>query len=484
MFLVIICSFTGVFSSVAGAIYYPVLQVIQGLFEITEEQVNITIVVYFIFQGIAPSIIGNLADSMGRRPIVIIAVTLYFCACVGLSCCNNYAQLVGLRCLQAAGISPVIAMNSGIMGDVTTRAERAGYVGYVSGFQIIGTALGALIGARLSSRWGWRGIFWFLAIGYWCLHHRLILALPETKRAIVGDGSITPPNYFSKAPILVLPSLRKRLHLNSPDYESKEEEKKISPLEPLHVFKILDIVIMLVVSGLQYTTWTAHQTALTTSLSRDYHYFVVQIGLCFLPTGICTMISVVGSGKYLNFIYGRMMQKHLAWLENEKQILLEKNANDSKKVDEIISNDPYYTFNLCKARLQPGLFTLLLSSCGFIAYSWCLGSKVHVAAILCFSGFASLFSICMLTMSTTLIVDLFPETAAIATACLNLVRCSMSAIIIACLTRMKIKMQYGGIFTFLSLLTACSSLLLLKLIRNGKVLSFEKEQKLSKTDKA
>lgn len=87
---------------------------------------NVTVVVYFVFQGLAPTFMGGFADSLGRRPVVLVAIVIYFGACIGLACAQTYAQIIVLRCLQAAGISPVIAINSGIMGDVTTRASAAG----------------------------------------------------------------------------------------------------------------------------------------------------------------------------------------------------------------------------------------------------------------------------------------------------------------------------------------------------------------------
>lgn len=233
------CAFTGFFSTIAGAIYYPVLSVIEKKFDINEQLVNVTVVVYFVFQGLAPTFMGGFADSLGRRPVVLVAILIYLGACVGLACAQTYAQIIVLRCLQAAGISPVIAINSGIMGDITTRAERGGYVGYVAGFQVLGSAFGALIGAGLSSRWGWRAIFWFLAIGSGVCFLGSLLVLPETKRNIAGNGSITPKLYFNRAPILALGVVRKSLHLDNPDYETLEQPTRLNLLGAIQDFKIL-----------------------------------------------------------------------------------------------------------------------------------------------------------------------------------------------------------------------------------------------------
>ncbi|GMM55699.1 hypothetical protein DAKH74_023150 [Maudiozyma humilis] len=476
--LVAQCAFTGFFSSIAGAIYYPALTIIEDDFHITPEQANITIVVYFLFQGISPSIMGSMADTYGRRPIVCTSVLVYCCACVGLACAQNYSQIIGLRCLQAAGIAPVIAINSGICGDFAVKAERGGYVGYVSGFIVIGFAFGAIIGAGLTSTWTWRAIFWFLTVGSGICFISTFVFLPETKRTIVGNGSITPKSYLNKAPALALPSVRRKMHLDNPDYDSLEEPQKVKSFAVLEILKSHQILILLSVSALQYSCWTTHQAALTTALSKRYHLGVTQIGLCYLPNGICSLISMVVCGKYLNYSYRKSVSSYKTWLENERQTLLKENANDNAAVDKIINADPYYSFNICRARLQPAFVTLLLANFGYIAYGWCIETTSPLASVLVTSGFASLFSSCILTMATTLCVDVYPELSSTASGCLNLFRCVTSAIFIACLDRMIKKMNYGGVFTFMGCLSLVSSLLLLIVIKDGKRLFFESDIEL------
>ncbi|CAI7090846.1 BEM_collapsed_G0027300.mRNA.1.CDS.1 [Saccharomyces cerevisiae] len=356
--LVAQCAFTGFFSTIASAIYYPVLSVIERKFDIDEELVNVTVVVYFVFQGLAPTFMGGFADSLGRRPVVLVAIVIYFGACIGLACAQTYAQIIVLRCLQAAGISPVIAINSGIMGDVTTRAERGGYVGYVAGFQVLGSAFGALIGAGLSSRWGWRAIFWFLAIGSGICFLASFLILPETKRNISGNGSVTPKSYLNRAPILVLPTVRKSLHLDNPDYETLELPTQLNLLAPFKILKAYEICILMLVAGLQFAMYTTHLTALSTALSKQYHLTVAKVGLCYLPSGICTLCSIVIAGRYLNWNYRRRLKYYQNWLGKKRSKLLEEHDNDLNLVQRIIENDPKYTFNIFKARLQPAFVTL------------------------------------------------------------------------------------------------------------------------------
>lgn len=476
LLLVAQCASTGLFSSIAASIYFPVLTTVERKFRITEEQANITVVVYYVFQGLSPSFVGNIADVVGRRPVILTSILVYFVACIGIACCNSYSQLIGLRCLQAAGISPVIAINSGVMGDVTTRAERGGYVGYTSGCQMVGSAFGALIGAGLSSRWGWRSVFWFLSIGSGiCLVVSTFL-LPETKRTIVGNASITPRSIINRSPILTIPAVRRELHLDKPDLQTLEPSPKMNILAPYKILFTPEIDILLFVAGMQFATWTTHQTALSLNLSKKYHLSVAKIGLCFLPSGLATLFSIVFAGRFLNWNYRRRLASHENWYEEQKAQLLEQHDNDMDEVNGILRNNPYYHFNIFRARLQLAFFTLILSSGGFVAFGWCIHIKAPLAAVLVTSGFSSLFSNCILTMSTTLIVDLFPSKASTATGLVNLFRCLLSVVFIASLHKMASKMNYGGVFTFLAVLTASSSILLLIPVSNGKVLSHRRRE--------
>ena len=98
-------SFAAMFSGLSSFIYYPALQSLATSLGVSLELVNLTITSYLIIAGIAPSIIGDMADNTGRRPVYLMTLSLYFAANIGLALQNNYASLLGLRMLQSAGAS-------------------------------------------------------------------------------------------------------------------------------------------------------------------------------------------------------------------------------------------------------------------------------------------------------------------------------------------------------------------------------------------
>lgn len=70
-----------------------------------------------------------MSDSYGRRLSLACTFTIFIFACIGLALIRHYYQLVILRCLQSFGSASTIAIGSGMLGDVTDRKDRGGYMG-------------------------------------------------------------------------------------------------------------------------------------------------------------------------------------------------------------------------------------------------------------------------------------------------------------------------------------------------------------------
>ena len=92
--------------------------------------------------------------------------------------------------LQSAGSSGTIALAYGVIADIAPPHERGGFVGLAHIAFNSASSLGPVIGGLLTSRVGWRSIFWFLAIISGFVFIMLLVLFPETSRKLVGDGSI------------------------------------------------------------------------------------------------------------------------------------------------------------------------------------------------------------------------------------------------------------------------------------------------------
>jgi MFS family permease len=105
IFTIILASFAAFISPVSSSIYLPALNPLAKDLNVTSSTINISITVYIVVQGLAPTFIGSISDKNGRRPAFLICFVLYVAANIGLALQNSFPALLVLRCLQASGSS-------------------------------------------------------------------------------------------------------------------------------------------------------------------------------------------------------------------------------------------------------------------------------------------------------------------------------------------------------------------------------------------
>lgn len=96
-------AFAGMFSPMSSFIYYPAIHTLALDLAVTVTMINLTITSYMAISGITPAVVGDLADTIGRRPIYLATFLIYFAANIGLAVQRSYPALLVLRMLQSAG---------------------------------------------------------------------------------------------------------------------------------------------------------------------------------------------------------------------------------------------------------------------------------------------------------------------------------------------------------------------------------------------
>ena len=428
--LIIILSLVGFWSTVSSPIYFPALPTLTEYFNTTEDIINISVVCYLLLQGITPTISSNLADTFGRRPVILASILVFIAACIALSQTNVYWLLAVLRCIQAAGIAPVIAISSGVSGDVCTPENRGGMVGTVSGLQLLGNGLGGLLGAALISGFHtWRSIFVFLAIGGGVTFVLAFFILAETSRRIVGNGTVMPKNPIHKSMTIYLPSFQKKM---TNDYVTIAHKKPFDIFGPFRIFIQKEIFLTLLPSGLHFAAWTMVLTSLSTELeSSKYNYSVMHVGLIYLPQGIACLVGSMSVGRFMNWYYSR------------------RKAAYDKQVEEL-PLDQRPPFNQVATRLTLCVAPALLMIIGLVIFGWCIEYNRHIISIIVSTILIAFSSSVFISICTTLLVDLHPGQGSASTSCLNLMRCWLAALGVGVLDRMIDAMNLGGTYTLVA----------------------------------
>jgi MFS family permease len=349
-----------------------------------------------------------VSDVYGRRVAYFCTFVVFLGACVGLGLSKSYAALVVLRCVQSAGSASSIAIGAGVIGDITTRAERGGYMGVFQAGLLAPVAVGPVIGGAISGALGWRAIFWVLA-GYAAVFLLVLtVLLPETLRASVGNGGRAPDSLMARHPLSIYQRLTKvkfeRQHGSPHPAAASPRLDVLGPLRILATKHACPIILFLAV---YYAVWQMSITATSTLFASRYGLSQTQIGLTFIANGVGSILGTLSTGKLLDKDFRRL------------QRVFEAQRADASQ----------HTFPLEKARLR---FVPLLSAvqcASVLLFGWTVAhpTRVHIAAPIVFTFVTGGTAVAMQSVVTTYLVDVFPERSAAAGASLNLARCLFAA---------------------------------------------------------
>ncbi|KAL6241505.1 hypothetical protein RBB50_011528 [Rhinocladiella similis] len=399
--IVVIVSTAATLSGFASNIYFPSLPQIAKDLSVTTELVNLTVTCYMIFQGLSPTIWGAVADALGRRITYCCTLVVFLGACIGLAETRNFATLMVLRCVQSTGSASTIALGAGVIGDITKREERGGYMGVFQGGLLMPVAIGPVIGGVLAEKLGWNAVFWFLTIyGGVCLII-VVLLLPETLRSIAGNGSLRVKGISQS----LLGTYQRARYLRSQSQLSEPQRdtgprKSVDLWGPVRILFHLKTFAAILLVAVHYTVWQSVLTALSTIVRDTYHTTETQIGLIFLANGIGSIVGTLSIGRLLDYDYRKMARKYAG---NEQDLPIEK------------------------ARLRTAWIWSALECISVLVFGWTVDQGVHVSVpIIClfFLGWAA---ISIQSSVSTYLVDIHHSQSASASASLNLLRCLMGA---------------------------------------------------------
>ncbi|WP_280795753.1 MDR family MFS transporter [Aurantimicrobium minutum] len=167
---------------------------------------------YMIMSTISTPLYGKLSDIFGRRPLFIIAISVFVLGSLLAGTADTMYQLAGYRAIQGLGAGGLMALPLAIMGDMLAPRERAKYQGFFLAVFGVSSVIGPLIGGLLSGTpdilgiTGWRWVFLInVPIGIVALAIVLkALHLPKTHRRVRIDWWGAATVITATVPLLVV----------------------------------------------------------------------------------------------------------------------------------------------------------------------------------------------------------------------------------------------------------------------------------------
>lgn len=300
-----------------------------------------------------------------------------------------------------------------MIGDITTRAERGGYMGIFQAGLLTPVAVGPIIGGALADAWGWRSIFWFLTIYGGVFLVALVLLLPETLRSLVADGSKVPKGLLAAWPLKFYQRKTRSgwereqppdidAAAATPAAATPTPRKSIDFLGPLRnlVNPLTSPIIFFI--AIHYAIWQMGITIMSSLFHTNYNLSESQIGLTYIANGAGCILGTLITGKLLDRKYQGIKK---AWRGAEEDLPLEKARLTYLPIFSIVQSAAILLFGWTLA--YPQQVTIALP----IIATFCLGWTAIASA----------------SAAQTYLVDLVPGQSAAATASLNLARCLLAA---------------------------------------------------------
>lgn len=114
--------------------------------------------------GLAGMMIGSLflaplADRIGRRPVVLVSLTLVSAGMLASSVSNGLYVLAATRVISGLGIGAMLAGLTATVAEYTPEARRALAVSLLQTAYPVGAIVGGMFSAVLIADFGWRSVF-------------------------------------------------------------------------------------------------------------------------------------------------------------------------------------------------------------------------------------------------------------------------------------------------------------------------------------
>jgi MFS family permease len=115
--------------------------------------------VYLLAQAVSVPIYSRFADTVGRKPIILLGIGLFLLGSIRCGFAWSMPALIAFRVVQGLGAGAVAPMSMTIVGDIYTVAERAKVQGYIASVWAVSSVVGPALGGLFAQLDAWRWIF-------------------------------------------------------------------------------------------------------------------------------------------------------------------------------------------------------------------------------------------------------------------------------------------------------------------------------------
>lgn len=124
------------------------------------EHMTWVITSFILAMTIMMPIYGKLSDLLGRKPLLIIAISLFLVGSVFGGVADSMTQLIIARAIQGIGGGGLMILSQAAIADVVPPRDRGKYMGIMGATFAVSSVAGPLLGGWFTEGPGWRWAFW------------------------------------------------------------------------------------------------------------------------------------------------------------------------------------------------------------------------------------------------------------------------------------------------------------------------------------
>lgn len=163
LFLFAVLGAIGALTPLAIDMYLPAMPAIARDLGVDAGAVQFTLTAYTAGFALGQLIHGPLADSFGRRPVLILGVLFFGLAAMVSATTNGIDALTYVRTAQGFAGAAAAVIIQAVVRDMFDREDFARAMSFVTLVITIAPLVAPMIGGHLAIWFGWRSIFWVLA---------------------------------------------------------------------------------------------------------------------------------------------------------------------------------------------------------------------------------------------------------------------------------------------------------------------------------
>ncbi|KAI1323516.1 MFS general substrate transporter [Xylariaceae sp. FL0255] len=127
---------------------------------------------------------GKVSDIFGRKPIILLAVAVFWIGSLISALSKDIGQLIAGRAIQGVGGGGIVVLTNIAVSDLVSVRKRGQYYGIFGGVWALASAIGPIIGGVFTAKVSWRWCFYvnlpISGVGFFILLFVLKLHNPRT----------------------------------------------------------------------------------------------------------------------------------------------------------------------------------------------------------------------------------------------------------------------------------------------------------------